>query len=139
MTEVIPYLFFNGEATEAIDYYTNAFGAEKLNIIRYGDAYDENNPLPEGTKDRVMHGAIAIDGRRLLFSDNFPGDETELDVSIALMSSDADQLKRYYEALTPDAKEVIVEFQVTDWSPGYGMLRDKYGVKWQLNVEPDTL
>lgn len=136
MTEFIPYLFFNGEAAEAMDYYSQIFNAEHLALIRYGDMYQEGMPISEEDKERVMHGSLQIDGKRILFTDNVANEPKELDVSIAIISSDANQLQEYYQALAPDAKEVLVEFQVTDWSPGYGMLVDKYGVKWQLNVEP---
>lgn len=135
MTEFIPYLFFNGEASEAMDYYIDVFNAEQVALIRYGDMYQEGMPISEDDKNRVMHGSIKIDDKRILFSDNFASDSKEVDVSIAIISSDANQLQSYFQKIEPDSKEIMVPFQVTDWSSGYGMLRDKYGVTWQLNVE----
>lgn len=85
----------------------------------------------------MLCGALVIDVKGLLFSDEFPSEDQPgyNDVSVSIMSSDFDQLQGYFNNLVKKATEVMVPFQAIDWSIGYGMLRDKYSVKWLLNYE----
>lgn len=137
--DFIPYLFFYGQAKEAMNYYQETLGGKILASVEYGTMVnpEETNQLPEDYQHYLMHGALEVEGKRILFSDEFPSNnQLEYnDVSIALMSNDFSQLENYFTKLEKEATEVMVPFQATDWSPGYGMLRDKFGIKWQLNYE----
>ncbi|MOA49624.1 hypothetical protein D3C78_1725240 [compost metagenome] len=83
-----------------------------------------------------MHAAIEIDGTTIMFSDTFPGQPFTYgdQLSIAIVTNDMERLKSIYHALA-DGGQVIMELQKTFWSPLYGMVKDKFGIQWQLNGE----
>ncbi|MCT1798338.1 hypothetical protein M3A75_06530 [Aerococcus viridans] len=120
-------------------YYREKLDGKILASAEYGSMVDPENPgqLPQSFLYYLMHEALEAYGQRLLFSDEFPSEDQPdfNDVSVTIMSDDLDQRQTYFANLEKDAIEVIVPFQATDWSPRYGMLRNKYAVKWQFNYE----
>jgi PhnB protein len=61
--QVQPYLFFNGHADEALEFYKKAIGAEVKMLMRFKDAPDKSMLSP-GSEDKVMHGAFKSAKRR---------------------------------------------------------------------------
>jgi uncharacterized glyoxalase superfamily protein PhnB len=63
-----PYLFFDGRAQEAIDFYQRALGAQVQMLMRFKD-----NPSPgqnpPGSADKVMHSCVTIGGGPVMISD----------------------------------------------------------------------
>jgi PhnB protein len=130
------YLTFNGNCREAIEYYAEVFGTEKPQIMTFGEApSDPNYPLPEEVKNLVLHARLNILGRRVMFSDTFPGQPfvEGNNFSLAIVSNDMDEVKTLFHKLK-EGGEVKMELQETFWSKCYGMLTDKFGIQWQFNV-----
>ncbi|GIP29550.1 VOC family protein [Paenibacillus sp. J23TS9] len=134
--KIAPYIVLNGNCAEAVAFYEKVLGANNLGIQRFGDMPDEGHPVPEEAKDRVLHAALEFDGQMLLFSDTFPGNPFQLgdQLSIAIMTSDLERLKSIFHALS-DGGQVHMELQETFWSPLFGMVRDRFGISWQLSGE----
>ena len=60
-------------------------------------------------------------------------------ISVCLGYADLDEGKRVFDALLREGEgEVTMAFARTFWSPGYGTLKDKFGVNWMVNVD-DTV
>jgi PhnB protein len=70
-----------------------------------------------------------------MFSDAFPGMPYQQGsaVEIAVVLDDEAQARKIFDALS-EGGEVVMPLQKTDWSPLYGMVKDKYGVSFQVNV-----
>jgi PhnB protein len=131
------YLNFNGNTREAIEFYEQAFGTEKTQIMTFGDApQDPSHPLPEEAKDLVLHAQLNIGGSVVMFSDTFPGMPFTVgnNVTLAVVSTDIDEIKSSFEKLKEGGK-VGMELQETFWSKCYGQVTDKFGVIWQLSYE----
>jgi PhnB protein len=133
--KVEPYLIFNGNCREAVEYYAEVFGTEKPQIMTFGEApADPNHPLSEEAKNLVLHTELNIHGNRVMFSDTPPeipfveGNNFYL----AIVSNNLDELQTLFHKLK-EGGTVIMEFQETFWSKGFAMLTDKFGIKWQLN------
>ena len=64
------YINFKVNCREAVEFYSEVFGAERQQIMTYGEApADPNFPLSEEIKNQVMHTSLNIKDRMLMFSD----------------------------------------------------------------------
>ncbi|WP_066297291.1 VOC family protein [Bacillus sp. FJAT-29937] len=131
-----PYLFFNGNTGEAVQFYEKALGGKVMGITTFGDMpADPNYPLSDDMKNRVMHAHLKVGDADLMFSDTYDGmpyqpGET---VQIAVHPKEEARAREIFAALE-DGGQVIVPLHKTDWTPLYGMVKDKFGVNFHINV-----
>ncbi|RDS86590.1 VOC family metalloprotein YjdN [Dyella psychrodurans] len=135
--EIQPYLFFDGRCEEAIAFYRDALGAQELMKMRFKDAPpgDGYQASPE-VADKIMHAALAIGSTHLLMSDGQAGEEkvSHSGFSLSVTANDVASGEKYFNALRQGGK-VTMPFQKTFWTDGFGMLVDKFGVPWMVNVQ----
>jgi PhnB protein len=132
-----PYLVMNGNAREAIAFYEKALDAKVVAVQTFGEMpADPSHPLPEGVKDRILHGLLKVGETDLMFSDTFPGMpyQTGNHVNIALSTDDAARSRQIFDALA-EGGQVTMPMQATFWSPAYGQVVDKFDVVWQVTTE----
>ncbi|MBB3129638.1 PhnB protein [Paenibacillus rhizosphaerae] len=134
--KISPYIVMNGNCAEAVAFYEKVLQAKNLGLSRFSDMPDPDHPLPDEAKNRVLHAALEFDGNTLLFSDTFPGNPYQLgdQLSIAITSKDSERLQSVFAGLS-DGGQVLMELQETFWSPAFGMVRDKFGITWQVSTE----
>ena len=77
MTQLNPYLSFNGKAEEAFNFYRSVFGGEFAGVMRWGDNPDACAQFPDLDKNAVMHIAMPIGDSMIMASDNPSGDVKE--------------------------------------------------------------
>lgn len=131
-----PYLNFDGNSKEAVHFYEKVLGGKVIGIMTFGDMpADPNHPLPDGVKDRVMHAHLKVGDADLMFSDTFPGmpHQPGDTVQIAIHPTEEARAREIFAALE-DGGKVVMPLQKTDWSPLYGIVKDKFGVTFQVNV-----
>ena len=131
------YLNFNGNALEAVNFYADAFHADRQQVLRFGDAPgDPGFPMSEETKKRVMHTFLDIGGSRVMFSDVPEGMELTMgdNVSLVVGFTDPEELKQAFEKLRAGGT-VRMELQETFWTKRYGFVVDRFGIGWQLSLE----
>jgi PhnB protein len=132
-----PYLFFNGRAEEAIEFYRSAVGAEVQMLMRFKDSPEPPAPgcVAPGSENKVMHASLKIGETVVMISDGMgagPLDFKGFSLSISVKKeSDAE---RIFAALSSGGK-VEMPLGKTFWSPKFGMLADKFGVGWMMSVE----
>lgn len=134
---MIPYLHFRGQAAEALAFYAEVFGGTDLQTLRYGEA---PNMSPDRTEsDGIMHGQITTPGGPLMVSDFPPGvnGDPQAAVSIMHVLPDIAAATAAFERLG-EGGEVIDAFKETFFSPGFGMVRDRFGTHWIISVAPQT-
>jgi PhnB protein len=125
-----PYLSFDGNAREAMEFYQSALGGELL-VNTFGE-YGDEGP----SKDGVMHANLETpSGFTLMASDTPPGMPFEkgAQVSVSLSGDDADELRRYWAALSEGA-EVTMPLERQMWGDEFGMLTDRFGIQWMVNI-----
>ena len=133
---ICPYISFNGNCEEAVRFYEKALNA-KAEIMRYKDAPPEDgSALPEGTEDFVMHTWLKVGDDpigTIGMADTLPGNECSYGdgVVIHIGLESADAVKAVFEVLK-EGGEVYMELQQTFFSEWYGMVKDKFGVYWQI-------
>ena len=137
MNVVQPYLFFEGRAEEAAEFYTGAVGAKVEMLMRY----DENpDPVPEGmvppgSGRKVMHMALRIGGSLVLGSDgNCSGKATFGGFGLAHSVDTEAQAEQAFSRLAEGGR-VDMPLAKTFFSPKFGMVTDKFGVGWMVMVD----
>ncbi|MFJ2551559.1 VOC family protein [Microbacterium sp. NPDC087591] len=143
------HLNFRGVARQALDFYQSVFGGE-VTAATYGDF-----GMPAGVPgaDKIVFGQLqTADGIRLMAYD-IPGQDdpdttatagsthrengttiTDRTFFQSLRGDSLEQITGYWDALSEGA--VIVEpLAASAWSAGFGMLTDRFGVTWVLDVQ----
>jgi len=134
--QILPYLFFDGRCEEALDYYRQALDAEVGMLMRYKDSPEPPPPgmLPTGSENKVMHATFRIGNAVVMASDgSCAGQPNFQGFSLSLIVADADQADRFFNALA-DGGQVQMPLGETFWSPRFGMVSDRFGISWMINV-----
>lgn len=130
-------LGFNGNGIEALEFYKSVFHFPMPQIMTYGEMPpDPNYPVTEEVKKLIMYTSFEILGVTVMLSDWPPEMEYVVgkNVGLAVVIKDADEIKRLYNALK-EGGTIVMELEKTFWSDLYGMVTDKFGIQWQLNLE----
>jgi PhnB protein len=132
VTGLIPYLNFEGNCEEALNYYKDILNG----TIEIRSRYD--NPAmkaPENYKNKVLHGRLHFGDLLIYASDVFPGGKTQKssgDVALSLDVPDPETGKKIFDQLAADGK-AHVAFEKQFWGDWHGNLTDKYGMRWMVN------
>ena len=131
--QVEPYLFFEGNCEEALAFYHQTLGAEVTTLLRYRESPDPGMIRP-GTEDKVMHANLRIGNSTLMASDGLcEGHPSFKGFSLSLTPDGQAQAERMFAALAEGGK-VEMPLAKTFWSPLFGMVTDRFGVSWMINV-----
>jgi|SRR5437868_11443571 len=126
-----PYLFFQGNAKEAVEFYKSIFGGE-LDIQTMGEVPKEAQ-MPDADPNSVMHAELKGDVH-LFASDSPKASKESAKVELSLSGSDGAKLRSFWEGLSAGGK-VTMPLQKQFWGAEFGMLQDKFGVDWMVNIE----
>ena len=131
-TRLNPYLGFRDNASEAMDFYHSVFGGE-LTKSTFGEFQASEDPAE---KDKIMHAQLLTDsGYTLMAADTpnsmafNPGDT----YSVSLSGDDEDELRRYWDGLS-DGANITMPLEKAPWGDSFGMLTDRFGVRWLVNI-----
>jgi len=132
--QVTPYFAFNGDAAEALDYYTKVFQGEVTARQTFGDADFET---PEGMENRIMHAHFQKDDFSFIsfmVSDSFLNHSvtTGNNISLALELENNDEIQTLYDRLK-EKGTILMELQDTFWNTTFAKVKDHYGIIWDLN------
>ncbi|MRG60067.1 VOC family protein [Agromyces sp. CFH 90414] len=127
-----PYLSFTDNAREALEFYHSVFGG-RLDISTFGESGQGDDPADA---NKVMHGQLTTEnGFTLMASDTPPGMDHEdpAGISISLSGDEESTLRGYWEALSEGGTPVL-PLEVAPWGDAFGMLVDRFGVSWMVNI-----
>jgi PhnB protein len=134
--QVQPYLFFNGRCEEAIEFYRRALGAKVDMLMRYKESPDPPPPdmVAPGSENKVMHASLRIGDATVMASDGGCSGELGFQgFSLSISAAAPAEADRLFAALA-DGGQVQMPLTKTFWSPYFGMLTDRFGVGWMINV-----
>lgn len=127
------HLNFRGDARAALESYRSAFGGD-LTVVTYGDA---GNAQEESEATQVMWGQVIAPNGFHVMAYDVPSrtayDRGENSFFVSLRGQTAEEVTGYWEKLSEGAT-VVVPIGPSGWAPAYGMLRDRFGVVWVLDV-----
>lgn len=128
------HLNFRGQARDALAFYQSVFGGA-LTAISYADAHAVGDPAEA---DQIIWGQVAAeDGFHVMAYDvpsATPWSAGEIPFFVSVRGDDADALRRYWEKLS-DGATVVRPLGPSGFSPLYGMVRDRFGVTWVLDLQ----
>ncbi len=132
MPQLDSYLFFNGDCAQAVRFYERVLGAKLQMMMTYGESPEPEN-CPAGSKDRIMHASLLLDGRTLMASD-VPADQPTPGMSgfaLSLNYPTVEEARKTFDALA-DGGKVMMPMGKTFWAEAFGMLTDRFGTPWMV-------
>ena len=126
-----PYISFNGQAKEAMEFYQAVLGGE-LNSNTFGEFGAADGDAAE----QIMHAQLETpDGFTLMAADTPPGMDYNpgTNITISLSGDDTDNLRGWFEKLS-DGGQVTVPLEKQMWGDEFGQLVDKFGITWLVNI-----
>jgi PhnB protein len=136
MKALNPYLNFDGNAREAMEFYKEHLGGE-LFVMTFGEA---NATQDESAKARLMHANLALPhGARLMASDTMPGMAYSAGNNFWLSVScdTSEEVDRLFKGLGVSGKGNM-EPQETFWAHRFAMTTDKFGNNWMFSCDKPT-
>ncbi|WBB81451.1 VOC family protein [Micromonospora sp. WMMD882] len=126
-----PYLTFDGNAREAMEFYRSVFGGQ-LQISTFGE-YGTTEP---DLAEKVMHAMLTTDrGYVLMASDTAPGMSYRPGdtITCSLSGGEGEGLEEVWAELSAGGA-VVMPFEKQMWGDLYGACVDRFGVPWMVNV-----
>jgi len=133
MQKVTTFLMFTGQAEAAMNLYTSLFKqSEILNLTRYG----ANEAGAEGT---VQHATFTLNGQEFMCIDSSAQHEFTFTPSMSLYvrCTTEEEIDAVFATLAQDG-QVLMPLDRYPFSAKFGWLADRFGVSWQLSLEPTT-
>ena len=134
MTTLNPYLGFRGTAREAMEFYQGVFGGELL-LSTFRDFGAEVEP---DELDLVMHAQLTGDAGVVFMASDTPkhmdySRGSDFSMSLSGSNEDEAQLTGYFDSLAAGGT-VQQPLTVAPWGDSFGMLQDRFGVAWLVNI-----
>ncbi|TGA95949.1 VOC family protein [Streptomyces sp. MZ04] len=126
-----PYISFDGDARQAMEFYKEVFGGE-LALNTFGESGQQGTPHA----DQIMHAMLeAPNGFTLMAADTPPGMQHNpgTNFSVSLSGDDESELRGYWEKLSAGGT-VAVPMEKQMWGDVFGMCTDRFGIPWMVNI-----
>jgi PhnB protein len=128
-----PYLQFQGNAEEVLNFYATALNGTILSVQRYGDS-----PMPsdEDYKQKIIHARLTFDDNLIMILDTFKGQtvSTGGNIQLSVEVENEGEIDSLFNNMA-EGGTVTMPLQGTFWGARFGMLKDKFGVNWMFNHE----
>jgi PhnB protein len=136
-----PYLYFDGDAEAAFEFYRSVFGGEIPGIVRFRDFPGNPMGVPEAELDKVAHVALPLGPVTMLMgTDVVTGMPEPLragnNVAILIEPETAEEADRLFAALSAGGR-VDRPLQRTEWAQKHGGCTDAFGVQWLVDYTGD--
>lgn len=129
-----PYISFKDNAREAMEFYKTVFGGE-LVLNTFKEQQASEDPAED---NKIMHAMLeAENGMTFMASDTPKGVEYQdgARVSISLSGDDEAELRGYWDKLSVGGT-VTMPLAKAPWGDTFGMLTDKFGICWLVDIGP---
>lgn len=126
-----PYLFFDGNCKEAMEFYKTVFGG-KLEMQTMGEA-PVDMPDKKARKNQIMHALLSGGDIKLMASDSSKASPKAAKIELSLSGPDEDKLRKIFSSLGKGGK-VNAPLEKQFWGDIFGQLRDKFGIDWMINI-----
>jgi PhnB protein len=141
-----PYLHFDGNCKQALDYYAEHLSGK----VAFSMTYGEMPPQPAGAPAaesgckpdpnfaaKIGHARMMLGEGVIMVSDCPPGRYTKPDgFFISLDAKDTTEAKRIYDALSAKG-EIFMPLGETFWAKAFAMFKDQFGIPWMINCEKE--
>jgi PhnB protein len=132
--QLSPHLTFNGIAETVLEHYRDAIGG-RVEIMRFAGT-PAANEVPPDWADKVLYGTLLSPAGIVNVMDAPPGRAGESGGNFMLgVNTDSEAQTDEVFAKLAEGGAVIMPLEKTFWSSRFGMVADKFGVKWLVNCQ----
>jgi PhnB protein len=129
----ISYLFFAGRCREAFEFYAKLLDGKIIQMATHGETPASEHVGPEW-QDKIINAHLAVGDQELMGCDIPPqfwkGQEG---FSATIHLDDEKEGKRIFDGLA-EGGTVTLQFEPTFWAKRFGMVRDRFGIPWMINI-----
>lgn len=142
MKAINPWINFNGNAEEAFTFYKSVFGGEFAKLIRFKDIASPEFPVAEKEANKIMHIALPLGKNNVLLANDVPEsmgrtNENENRSKLLIGAESREEADRIFNGLSAGG---TIEGPIgkSPWGSYAGMFRDKYGIEWMVEFDPQS-
>ncbi len=137
MQKIVPCLWFDKNAEEAMKFYVSVFSqpqakpksSRMISIKRYPEEVPEE--FMKGMEGKVLTGLFELAGHRFMAFDGGPLFKFTPAISFFVMCHSEEEVDMYWSVLS-DGGTVLMPLETYPFSEKYGWIQDKFGVSWQV-------
>lgn len=143
MQKIVPCLWFDKNAEEAMNFYVSVFSKSQsiadrskiISIDRYPDVVPEE--FMKGMEGKVLTGLFELAGYRFMAFDGGPSFKFTPAVSFFVRCNSEDEVAGYWSDLS-EGGTALMPLDTYPFSKKYGWIKDKYGLTWQIILTENT-
>lgn len=127
-----PYLNFQDNARQAMEFYQGALGGE-LTLNTFGEFHASEDPAEA---DKIMHAQLKTPAGFTLMASDTPNHmefNGNAGFSVSLSGDDEAELRGYWDRLS-EGGQVMMPLERQMWGDTFGMLVDGFGIAWMVNI-----
>jgi len=141
MALINPHINFNGNAEEAFTFYKSVFGGEFTKMMRFKDLSSPEFTVSESESNKIMHIALPI-GANVLMGNDVPElmgkvSENENRSKISISAQSREEADKIFVGLSAGGT-IEMPMSNSPWGSYFGMFRDKYGIEWMVDFDPNA-
>jgi PhnB protein len=129
--KLTPYLNFNGNCEDAFLFYSNVFEGEIGEINRFAGSPME---IPEGMENKVMHVSLRFEENEIMGCDDLQATHAPANSQMMLSFVEVFVMDRIFNNLAAGGT-ITMPLQDTFWGARFGMITDKFGIRWMFNCD----
>ncbi|EJQ11402.1 VOC family protein [Bacillus cereus] len=137
--EIAIFISMNGQAKEAINFYTRNLEAKKLMVVTYEELAkrDRSFKITSENKEHIAHSVLQIGNTKLMIAEDTMNTNERYNVgnnmSLCIQSANLEEIQRFYNNLISDKHvKIISPLEKNIFSEAYGIIEDPYGIHIQL-------
>jgi len=141
MRTINPWINFNGNAEEAFTFYKSVFGGDFTKVIRFKDLSSAEFPVEEKDANKIMTIVLPIGKHNVLIANDVPDfmgpvSENENRSKISISADSPEEAEKLFNGLSAGG-EIEGPIGESPWGTYAGMFRDKYGIEWIVEFDPN--
>lgn len=131
---ISPHLCFDGQCREAMRLYQSILGGTFQTMLTYGETPMASS-MDSRWHDRIVHATLILEGIELTGVDLLPDSyQKPQGFFVTLTVPGVVRAGEIFKALG-EAGTIKMPFEKTFWSPGFGVLIDRFSIPWEINTE----
>jgi PhnB protein len=141
MPFINPHINFNGNAEEAFTFYQSVFGGAFEKMIRFKDIAGPGFPVSAKEENKLMYIVLPIGKTNRLIGNDVPEilgttNENENRSKIVINAESKEEADRIFNGLSSGG-QIEGPIGDTPWGSYFGCFRDKYGIEWIVEFDPN--
>jgi PhnB protein len=138
---ISPWINFNGNAEEAFNFYKSVFGGEFTKVTRFKDIAGPEFSGAEKDANKIMQIMLPIDGANMLIGNDVPEflgkvSENENRSKIHIKVDSREAAEKIFNGLS-NGGQAEAPMGDSPWGTYFGMFRDRYGIEWVIEFNPN--